>query len=98
MVSDPSRWQSPAPIRYPDPDVIVVDKRFRHLVVAMAAIERIAAGFRFTEGPVYYGDGHYLVAVGYERATNGRVSHVVLNDDVETLKARVDTLEVVAHG
>jgi gluconolactonase len=61
MVSDPSRWQSPAPIRYPDPDVIVLDKRFRHLVVPMAAIERIATGFRFTEGPVYYGDGRYLL-------------------------------------
>jgi len=35
--------------------------RFRHLVVPMAAIERIATGFRFTEGPVWYGDGRYLV-------------------------------------
>ena len=57
MVSDPSRWQSSAPIRYPDPDIVVLDKRFRHLVVPMAAIERVATGFRFTEGPVYYGDG-----------------------------------------
>ena len=61
MVSDPSRWQSSAPIRYPDPDIVVLDKRFRHLVVPMAAIERIATGFRFTEGPVYYGDGRYLL-------------------------------------
>src|SRR6185369_3072158 len=61
MVHDPSRWQSSAPIRYPDPDVVALDKRFRHLVVAMASIERIATGFRFTEGPVYYGDGCYLV-------------------------------------
>ena len=61
MVSDPSRWQSSAPIRYPDPDVIVLDKRFRHLVVPMAAIERVATGFRFTEGPAYYGDGRYLL-------------------------------------
>ena len=61
MVSDPSRWQSSAPIRYPDPDIVVLDKRFRHLVVPMAAIERVATGFRFTEGPVYYGDGRYLL-------------------------------------
>src|SRR5919112_6891866 len=27
----------------------------------MAAIERIATGFRFTEGPAYYGDGRYLL-------------------------------------
>src|SRR5689334_1566295 len=61
MVSDPSRWQSSAPIRYPDPDIVVLDKRFRHLILPMAAIERIATGFRFTEGPVYYGDGRYLL-------------------------------------
>src|SRR5262245_30521240 len=48
---DPSRWNSSAPIRYPDPDIIVLDPRFRHLVVPMAAIERVATGFRFTEGP-----------------------------------------------
>ena len=61
MVSDPLRWQSSAPIRYPDPDIVVLDKRFRHLVVPMAAIERIASGFRFTEGPVWFGDGRYLL-------------------------------------
>jgi gluconolactonase len=57
----PSRWQSPAPIRYPDPDIVVLDPRFHRLVVPIAAIERIASGFRFTEGPAYYGDGRYLL-------------------------------------
>jgi gluconolactonase len=47
---DPSRWESSAPIRYPDPDIIVLDPRFRHLVVRWPPIERIATGFRFTEG------------------------------------------------
>jgi gluconolactonase len=56
-----SRWDSTAPIRYPDPDVVVLDPRFQHLVLPMAAIERIATGFRFTEGPAYYGDGRYLL-------------------------------------
>jgi len=56
-----SRWESSAPIRYPDPDVIVLDPRFRSLIVPMAAIERIATGCRFTEGPAYYGDGRYLL-------------------------------------
>ena len=27
----------------------------------MAAIERIATGCRFTEGPVWFGDGRYLL-------------------------------------
>ena len=61
MPQGPSRWNSSAPIRYPDPDIVVLDKRFRHLMVPMAAIERIASGFRFTEGPAYYGDGRYLL-------------------------------------
>ena len=59
--SERSRWESSAPVRYPDPDVIVLDPRFQHLVLPHAAIERIATGFRFTEGPVYYGDGRYLL-------------------------------------
>lgn len=56
-----SRWESSAPIRYPDPDLVVLDPRFQALVLGNAAIERLATGFRFTEGPVYYGDGRYLV-------------------------------------
>ena len=57
----PSRWESSAPIRYPDPDIVVLDPRFQALVLGLAAIERIATGFRFTEGPAYYGDGRYLL-------------------------------------
>ncbi len=56
-----SRWDSPSPIRYPDPDIIVLDPRFQPLVLGHAAIERIATGFRFTEGPAYYGDTKQLL-------------------------------------
>ena len=56
-----SRWESTAPIRYPDPDIKVLDPRFQHMVLGHAAIERIATGFRFTEGPAYYGNGRYLL-------------------------------------
>ncbi len=56
-----ARWESSAPIRYPDPDIIVLDPRFQPMVLGNAAIERIATGFRFTEGPVYYGDGRFLL-------------------------------------
>ena len=61
MTQGQSRWDSSAPIRYPDPNIVVLDPRFQHLVVPMAAIERIATGFRLTEGPAYYGDGRYLL-------------------------------------
>ena len=44
------------PIRYPDPNIKILDPRFGALVLGNAAIERIADGCRFTEGPVWFGD------------------------------------------
>ena len=61
QANPPSRWDSASPIRYPDPDIIVLDPRFQPLVLGHAAIERIATGFRFTEGPAYYGDTKQLL-------------------------------------
>jgi gluconolactonase len=46
--------------RYPDPRVEVLNERFKYRV-GNAAIERIATGFRWAEGPVYSRDGGYLV-------------------------------------
>ncbi len=46
--------------RYPDPRVETLDKRFS-AKVGNAAIERIATGFRWAEGPVYFRDGGYLL-------------------------------------
>jgi hypothetical protein len=46
--------------RYPDPRVEALDKKFKYKV-GNAAIERIATGFRWAEGPVYFRDGGYLV-------------------------------------
>ena len=56
------RWAPGAPpIRYPDPNVRVLDPRFQKYVLPMAATERVAGGCRFTEGPVWFGDGRYLL-------------------------------------
>ena len=46
--------------RYPDPRVEVLDKRFKYKI-GNGAIERIATGFRWAEGPVYVRDGGYLL-------------------------------------
>src|ERR1700730_7632802 len=46
--------------RYPDPRVEVIDKRFKYKV-GNAAIERIATGFRWAEGPVYIRDYRRLI-------------------------------------
>jgi gluconolactonase len=49
------------PVRYPDPNIKILDPRFSALVLGNAAIERIAAECRFTEGPVWFGDLRCLV-------------------------------------
>ena len=49
------------PVRYPDPDVVVVDPRFARYKVGNAAIERLHTGMRWAEGPVWFGDGRYLL-------------------------------------
>jgi len=49
------RWPG-APARYPDPAVRVLDPRFARHRLNNAAVERIAAGFRWAEGPVWFGD------------------------------------------
>lgn len=41
-------------MRYPDANITVLDKRFRRQ--GNAAIERVATGFRWAEGPVYFRD------------------------------------------
>ena len=54
-------WAAETPIRYPDPNIKVLDPRFQQYVLSNAAIERLAGGCRFTEGPVWFGDGRYLL-------------------------------------
>jgi gluconolactonase len=48
-------------VRYPDPTVQVLDERFARYRLPHAAVERIAGGFRWVEGPVWFGDGRYLL-------------------------------------
>jgi gluconolactonase len=49
------RWEG-APVRYPDPAVRVLDPRFAPIRLGNAAVERLATGFRWAEGPVWFGD------------------------------------------
>jgi gluconolactonase len=52
-------WQPSA--SYPDPAVQVLHPSFEKYRLVLAAVERLATGFRFTEGPVWFGDGRYLL-------------------------------------
>jgi gluconolactonase len=46
---------------YPDPAVEVLDPRFLKYRITSAAVERLATGMRFGEGPVWFGDGRFLL-------------------------------------
>ncbi len=49
------------PVGYPDPAVEVIDPRFGKYKVINAAVERLYVGTRWAEGPVWFGDGRYLL-------------------------------------
>lgn len=52
-------WK-PSP-RYPDPLVRVIDLAFAKYRLNLARVERIATGMRWAEGPVWFGDGRFLL-------------------------------------
>ena len=39
----------------------MIDDRFRAMILGNAAVEKIADGCRWAEGPVWFGDGNYLI-------------------------------------
>lgn len=47
--------------RYPDPAIEVIDPSFARYRVFSAGVERLATGCRWSEGPVWFGDGRYLL-------------------------------------
>ena len=47
--------------RYPDPAIEVLDQRFAPIRIFSAAVERLYTGCRWAEGPVWFGDGRYLL-------------------------------------
>ena len=47
--------------RYPDPAVQVLDPAFNALRLPLASVEQLATGCRWSEGPVYFGDGRYVL-------------------------------------
>ncbi|MFO7482644.1 SMP-30/gluconolactonase/LRE family protein [Oceanibaculum nanhaiense] len=47
--------------RYPDPAIHTLDPRFEKYRIFSAAVERLYTGCRWSEGPVWFGDGRYLL-------------------------------------
>ena len=54
-----AQWQPSA--RYPDPPVQIIDQSFGRYRLGLAKVEQIATGMRWCEGPVWFGDGRYLL-------------------------------------
>ena len=54
-------WSGQTPIRYPDPDLVALDNRFRRYIVGNTTIKRLYTGTLWSEGPAWNGVGRYLV-------------------------------------
>src|SRR5437773_404207 len=50
-----------SPVRYPDPDILVIDKRFAKYKIGNTPIQRLYKGTLWAEGPAWCGGGRYLV-------------------------------------
>src|SRR4051812_43828783 len=49
------------PVRYPEPDVIVLDERFAKYKIGNTPIQRLHTGCLWAEGPAWNGVGRYLL-------------------------------------
>src|SRR3954471_9961188 len=61
-------WQ-PAQ-RFPDPAIEILDPAFARYRVTLSAVERVATGFYWAEGPVWFGDTRMLV---FSDVSNNRI-------------------------
>ena len=58
---EPRDWSNQTPIRYPDPDIVAIDPRFRRYRVGNTSIKRLYTGTDWAEGPAWNGVGRFLV-------------------------------------
>ena len=63
--------------RYPDKHIESLDKRFKGSV-GTGAVERIATGFRWAEGPCYFPAGRYLI---FSDIPNNRMMRILEDDN-----------------
>ncbi|GAB4451716.1 MAG: SMP-30/gluconolactonase/LRE family protein [Armatimonadaceae bacterium] len=61
-VSPPDRYSPGSPpVRYPDPDIISLDRRFDRYKLGNTTIQRLYTGTLWAEGPAWNGVGKYLL-------------------------------------
>jgi len=71
-------WTGRQPVRYTDPDVIALDKRFSKYVIGNASIERLWTGARWAEGPAWCAAGRFLL---WSDIPNNRQWRMLEEDD-----------------
>src|SRR5439155_14048500 len=54
-------YGSTNPVRYPDPDLVVIDPRFNKYRIGNTPIRRLHTGMLWAEGPAWNTVGRYLV-------------------------------------
>jgi gluconolactonase len=59
--ADERDWTGQRPVRYPDPDIIVLDKRFEKYKIGNTPIQRLYTGTLWAEGPAWNGVGRFLL-------------------------------------
>ena len=64
--------------RYPDPHIEALDKKRFKGSVGTGAVERIATGFRWAEGPAYFRAGRYLL---FSDIPNNRIMRLLEDDN-----------------
>ena len=61
MHTPPERKWDKTIVRYPDPAIEVLDRRFKKYKIGNSVVEQLWTGARWSEGPVWFGDGGYLL-------------------------------------
>ena len=54
-------WTGKKPVRYPDPDIVALDKRFEKYKLGNTPIQRLHTGTLWAEGPAWNAVGRYLL-------------------------------------
>ncbi len=76
--AEPRDWSGATPLRYPDPDLIALERSFQRYIPFNTPIRRHHTGTLWAEGPAWNGVGRYLV---WSDIPNNRQLRWIQDDD-----------------
>ena len=76
--AEPRDWSGATPLRYPDPDLIALERSFQRYILFNTPIRRHHTGTLWAEGPAWNGVGRYLV---WSDIPNNRQLRWIQDDD-----------------